>query len=159
MVPLTRQPVPVVCARYTSLRRAGASFGHCSPFNRLLTGAVRRCPHVTEVCRNSALHPRHDVLYMKNAEGNPLELTYHSPRSGHSSTVSVQIFNGCGFCKVCCIFIFIHDSTDGSLFHQSGRGQILHEDYRGITTQVGPAAVGPLALVSTGWCRLQIGQL
>lgn len=38
-----------------------------------------RCPHVTEVCRNRAAHPRGDVVYMKNAE--------------------VQTFNGCGFCK------------------------------------------------------------
>ncbi|GBE79746.1 hypothetical protein BKA93DRAFT_758522 [Sparassis latifolia] len=38
-----------------------------------------RCPHVREVCHNRALHPRHDVVYLKNAE--------------------VQTFNGCGFCK------------------------------------------------------------
>lgn len=28
-----------------------------------------RCPHVTDVCRNRQLHPRGDVVYMKNAEG------------------------------------------------------------------------------------------
>lgn len=38
-----------------------------------------RCPHIRETCRNRALHPRMDVLYLKNAE--------------------VDSFNGCGYCK------------------------------------------------------------
>jgi len=38
-----------------------------------------RCPHKHDVCKNSALHPRHDVVHMRNAE--------------------VQTFNGCGYCK------------------------------------------------------------
>ncbi|KAG6885204.1 hypothetical protein C0993_004886 [Termitomyces sp. T159_Od127] len=38
-----------------------------------------RCPHVRDVCRNRALHPRIDVSYLKNAE--------------------VDTFNGCGYCK------------------------------------------------------------
>ncbi|KAJ3862953.1 hypothetical protein EV359DRAFT_73887 [Lentinula novae-zelandiae] len=38
-----------------------------------------RCPHVREVCRNRALHPQLDVVYLKNAE--------------------VDWFNGCGYCK------------------------------------------------------------
>ncbi|TFK43641.1 hypothetical protein BDQ12DRAFT_675317 [Crucibulum laeve] len=38
-----------------------------------------RCPHVRDVCRNRTLHPRFDVLYLKNAE--------------------VDSFNGCGYCK------------------------------------------------------------
>ncbi|KAH9940593.1 hypothetical protein B0H21DRAFT_577554 [Amylocystis lapponica] len=38
-----------------------------------------RCPHIKEVCHNRANHPRHDVVYLKNAE--------------------VQTFTGCGFCK------------------------------------------------------------
>ncbi|KIY46618.1 hypothetical protein FISHEDRAFT_10987, partial [Fistulina hepatica ATCC 64428] len=38
-----------------------------------------RCPHVHEICRNRSLHPRFDVVYLRNAE--------------------VESFNGCGFCK------------------------------------------------------------
>ncbi|KAI5119898.1 hypothetical protein M0805_003702 [Coniferiporia weirii] len=38
-----------------------------------------RCPHKKETCRNRANHPRHDVVYITNAE--------------------VQTFNGCGYCK------------------------------------------------------------
>ncbi|KAF8165451.1 hypothetical protein B0H34DRAFT_689268 [Crassisporium funariophilum] len=40
---------------------------------------VNRCPHQRDICRNRALHPRMDVLFLKNAE--------------------VESFNGCGFCK------------------------------------------------------------
>ncbi|KAG6918915.1 hypothetical protein DXG01_010570 [Tephrocybe rancida] len=39
-----------------------------------------RCPHLRDVCRNRALHPRIDVSYLKNAE-------------------AVDSFNGCGYCK------------------------------------------------------------
>lgn len=28
-----------------------------------------RCPHIRDVCRNRSLHPRHDVVHLKNAEG------------------------------------------------------------------------------------------
>ncbi|KAI6047291.1 hypothetical protein EDC04DRAFT_2864390 [Pisolithus marmoratus] len=41
------------------------------------TGA--RCPHIKDICSNRALHPRHDVVHLKNAE--------------------VKSFNGCGYCK------------------------------------------------------------
>ncbi|KAI0082572.1 hypothetical protein K474DRAFT_1655376 [Panus rudis PR-1116 ss-1] len=41
--------------------------------------SASRCPHKKDVCRNRALHPRHDVVYLKNPE--------------------VQLFNGCGYCK------------------------------------------------------------
>ncbi|KAJ3534892.1 hypothetical protein NM688_g7061 [Phlebia brevispora] len=45
----------------------------------LIRVARPRCPHIKETCRNRALHPRYDVVYLKNAE--------------------VQTFNGCGYCK------------------------------------------------------------
>ncbi|KAF7776252.1 hypothetical protein Agabi119p4_4645 [Agaricus bisporus var. burnettii] len=38
-----------------------------------------RCPHKREICRNRAVHPRFDVMFLKNAE--------------------VDSFNGCGWCK------------------------------------------------------------
>lgn len=38
-----------------------------------------KCPHRREICRNRIVHPRFDVLYLKNAE--------------------VESFNGCGWCK------------------------------------------------------------
>ena len=38
--------------------------------------APSRCPHVRDVCRNRNLHPRHDVVHMKNAEGLCWETTY-----------------------------------------------------------------------------------
>ena len=45
------------------------------------------CPHkdAMGVCKNRTNHPRHDVLYFRNAE--------------------LSSFNGCGFCKVCHSFI------------------------------------------------------
>ncbi|KIK64865.1 hypothetical protein GYMLUDRAFT_258826, partial [Collybiopsis luxurians FD-317 M1] len=38
-----------------------------------------KCPHIREVCKNRTLHPRFDVLYLRNAE--------------------VQTFNSCGYCR------------------------------------------------------------
>jgi hypothetical protein len=31
---------------------------------------IDRCPHLRDICRNVAFHPRHDVVYLKNAEGS-----------------------------------------------------------------------------------------
>lgn len=49
------------------------------PMCKYYKPSTARCPHIKEVCRNHTLHPRHDVVYLKNAE--------------------VQTFSGCGFCK------------------------------------------------------------
>ncbi|TDL29715.1 hypothetical protein BD410DRAFT_679112, partial [Rickenella mellea] len=49
------------------------------PMCKVFRPKADRCPHRTETCRNSSLHPRHDVVHFKNAE--------------------VQSFNGCGYCK------------------------------------------------------------
>ncbi|TCD67670.1 hypothetical protein EIP91_012036 [Steccherinum ochraceum] len=46
---------------------------------RVFKPSAPRCPHIKEVCRNRLLHPRIDVVYLKNAE--------------------VQTFTGCGYCK------------------------------------------------------------
>ncbi|KAI0306978.1 hypothetical protein B0F90DRAFT_1622629 [Multifurca ochricompacta] len=49
------------------------------PMCKVFKPSSARCPHKHDVCKNSALHPRHDVVHMRNAE--------------------VQTFNGCGYCK------------------------------------------------------------
>ncbi|KAF8265111.1 hypothetical protein EI94DRAFT_1664013 [Lactarius quietus] len=49
------------------------------PMCKVFRPSGARCPHKHDVCKNSALHPRHDVVHMRNAE--------------------VQTFNGCGYCK------------------------------------------------------------
>ncbi|KAI9513196.1 hypothetical protein F5148DRAFT_280382 [Russula earlei] len=49
------------------------------PMCKVFKPSGARCPHKHDVCKNSALHPRHDVVHMRNAE--------------------VQTFNGCGYCK------------------------------------------------------------
>ncbi|KAH8988579.1 hypothetical protein EDB92DRAFT_1871326 [Lactarius akahatsu] len=49
------------------------------PMCKVFKPSGSRCPHKHDVCKNSALHPRHDVVHMRNAE--------------------VQTFNGCGYCK------------------------------------------------------------
>ncbi|KII95230.1 hypothetical protein PLICRDRAFT_74951, partial [Plicaturopsis crispa FD-325 SS-3] len=54
------------------------AIGVC-PMCKVFRPSGARCPHLKDVCRNRALHPRHDVVYLKNAE--------------------VQTFNGCGYCK------------------------------------------------------------
>ncbi|OCH90705.1 hypothetical protein OBBRIDRAFT_793023 [Obba rivulosa] len=64
-----------MCVIYGSLDQAT---GVC-PMCKVFKPSVSRCPHVREVCRNRGAHPRHDVVFMKNAE--------------------VQTFSGCGFCK------------------------------------------------------------
>lgn len=49
------------------------------PMCRVFKPTGGRCPHVRDVCTNRALHPRHDVVHLRNAE--------------------VKSFNGCGYCK------------------------------------------------------------
>ncbi|KZT12814.1 uncharacterized protein LAESUDRAFT_719119 [Laetiporus sulphureus 93-53] len=66
-----------MCYAYGSLEQATGVCPMCKVFKPI--GGATRCPHVKDVCRNRALHPRHDVVYLKNAE--------------------VSTFAGCGFCK------------------------------------------------------------
>ncbi|KAH7916341.1 hypothetical protein BJ138DRAFT_1140122 [Hygrophoropsis aurantiaca] len=49
------------------------------PMCKVFKPSGARCPHVRDVCYNRALHPRLDVVHLKNAE--------------------VKSFNGCGYCK------------------------------------------------------------
>ncbi|KAG1770012.1 hypothetical protein EDD22DRAFT_867298 [Suillus occidentalis] len=49
------------------------------PMCKVFKPSGNRCPHIRDVCYNRALHPRHDVVHLKNAE--------------------VKSFNGCGYCK------------------------------------------------------------
>ena len=59
---------PAPCARSSSLAPPGIL---PPPLHSALapTSRLSRCPHIKEVCRNSAAHPRHDVIYLKNPEG------------------------------------------------------------------------------------------
>ncbi|EIW82411.1 hypothetical protein CONPUDRAFT_136908 [Coniophora puteana RWD-64-598 SS2] len=52
---------------------------HVCPMCKVFKPSGARCPHVRDVCYNRALHPQHDIVYIKNAE--------------------VKAFNGCGYCK------------------------------------------------------------
>ncbi|KIJ70208.1 hypothetical protein HYDPIDRAFT_23339 [Hydnomerulius pinastri MD-312] len=49
------------------------------PMCKVFKPSGARCPHVRDVCYNRALHPRLDVVHLRNAE--------------------VKSFNGCGYCK------------------------------------------------------------
>ncbi|KAJ6478262.1 hypothetical protein C8R45DRAFT_360457 [Mycena sanguinolenta] len=63
-----------MCYAYESLDQPAVNVCHmCKVFPH------PRCPHIREICRNRAAHPKFDVLYLKNAE--------------------VDSFNGCGYCK------------------------------------------------------------
>ena len=66
--PSTRPRAPAPCARSSSLAPPGIL---PPPLHSALapTSRLSRCPHIKEVCRNSAAHPRHDVIYLKNPEG------------------------------------------------------------------------------------------
>ncbi|KAG0709514.1 hypothetical protein DFH29DRAFT_884503 [Suillus ampliporus] len=64
-----------MCYLYGSTDPTSAMCPMCKVFKP--SGA--RCPHIRDVCYNRALHPRHDVVHLKNAE--------------------VKSFNGCGYCK------------------------------------------------------------
>ncbi|KAK0206529.1 hypothetical protein DFS33DRAFT_1315241 [Desarmillaria ectypa] len=63
-----------MCYAYGSIDQAISTCPMCKVFPH-----PTRCPHVREVCRNRASHPRFDVYFLKNAE--------------------VDSFNGCGYCK------------------------------------------------------------
>ncbi|KAI0638300.1 hypothetical protein C8Q77DRAFT_1153964 [Trametes polyzona] len=64
-----------MCYAVGSIQQATSTCPMCKVFKP----SASRCPHIKETCSNHANHPRHDVLYLKNAE--------------------VQTFNGCGYCK------------------------------------------------------------
>ncbi|KAH7887851.1 hypothetical protein F5I97DRAFT_1863404 [Phlebopus sp. FC_14] len=64
-----------MCLPYSSSDPANTPCPMC----RVFKPSAARCPHVRDICYNRALHPRHDVLHLRNAE--------------------VKSFNGCGYCK------------------------------------------------------------
>ncbi|KAH9899758.1 hypothetical protein C8Q73DRAFT_754285 [Cubamyces lactineus] len=64
-----------MCYAVGSIQQATSTCPMCKVFKP----SASRCPHVMATCSNTANHPRHEVMYLKNAE--------------------VQTFNGCGFCK------------------------------------------------------------
>jgi hypothetical protein len=101
--PFRSPPVSVRCARSSSLAALGIlRLLSLSPFRRRLISPLHRCPHKHDVCKNSALHPRHDVVHMRNAEGNPAvsDNSFVSPFFDPLSYATVKTFNGCGYCKV-----------------------------------------------------------
>ncbi|OSD04360.1 hypothetical protein PYCCODRAFT_1433745 [Trametes coccinea BRFM310] len=64
-----------MCYAVGSIQQATGTCPMCKVFKP----SASRCPHQMATCANAANHPRHSVLYIKNAE--------------------VQTFNGCGYCK------------------------------------------------------------
>ncbi|KAH9850702.1 hypothetical protein C2E23DRAFT_734238 [Lenzites betulinus] len=64
-----------MCYAVGSIQQATSTCPMCKVFKP----SGSRCPHIKETCSNTANHPRHDVMYLKNAE--------------------VMTFNGCGYCK------------------------------------------------------------
>lgn len=77
---------------YLDTPKRPLTFGH--------SRMVIRCPHVRDVCRNRSNHPRLDVLYLKNAEGELSEIRHSSEFPLIPIFLSVDSFNGCGYCKV-----------------------------------------------------------
>jgi hypothetical protein len=65
--PLSMRPRSVQCARSFAQVMRGAS--SCVPQLAAAAEPAARCPHIKDVCRNRALHPRLDVVFLKNAEG------------------------------------------------------------------------------------------
>lgn len=95
-----------------------------------------RCPHKREVCRNRALHPKHDVVYLKNPEGEQplLRLSKHNGSLIMASTDAlVQLFSGCGYCKVCFKPFIFPDFVDNQLGTvgetQPCKGRILQQQW------------------------------
>ncbi|KAI0352827.1 hypothetical protein OH77DRAFT_1427945 [Trametes cingulata] len=64
-----------MCYAVGSIQQATSTCPMCKVFKP----SASRCPHIKETCSNTANHPRHEVMYLKNAE--------------------VATFNGCGYCK------------------------------------------------------------
>ncbi|KAI9000899.1 hypothetical protein BD414DRAFT_473053 [Trametes punicea] len=64
-----------MCYAVGSIMQATSTCPMCKVFKP----SASRCPHIMATCPNTANHPRHEVMYIKNAE--------------------VQTFNGCGYCK------------------------------------------------------------
>ena len=77
------RPVSSSCAISTVQSSRRLAFARCARSSgRAAPGMLRplrpppirsnspcRCPHIKETCRNTAVHPRHEVIYLKNAEG------------------------------------------------------------------------------------------
>lgn len=59
----------VQCVKSSSPAVPGSYLDHSECWEELAQKWPFRCPHVRDVCRNKNSHPRHDVVYLKNAEG------------------------------------------------------------------------------------------
>lgn len=101
-----------------------------------------RCPHVKDVCRNRAAHPRCDVVYLKNAEGmflaSSCTATAVLKRVAYSADLQrVWVLQGM---YACCTWPD-QAHVDNRMYH-SGRTRIRHRRTLVTRTPVGPAAVG-----------------
>jgi len=95
-----RSPPFAQCARFSSPPVQGI-LPSLSPVrfarHRAQPQLSPRCPHVKEVCRNKSAHPRIDVVYLKNAEGesNPLSTAERPPDYRISSNLQrVRLLQG-----------------------------------------------------------------
>ena len=150
MAPSTRRLGPAACARYSSPAIPGtAHLPH--PTSHFHFIVPRRCPHVKDVCRNRSLHPRHDVVFLRNAEGTllpshppPIRITNHiAPLKFNTSAVVVtaRYLNHLSLLQILSI---AHPRAP------SGHAQIHSPSRPDITIPAGQDAADPLLLTRTG---------
>jgi hypothetical protein len=108
--------------------------------------SVLRCPHQRDICRNRSSHPRMDVLYLKNAEGEYKVNGWTSLSwLGLIRSTTVDSFNGCGYCKVRKLKSSLLMSLTTAVI--SGLAPILHQSRLDTTILGGPdAADHPLRM-------------
>ena len=66
--------VTSVCPMCKVFKPSGARYSPrlsptCNPLDLAHPQPSPRCPHIKDVCRNRSVHPRIDIAYLKNAEG------------------------------------------------------------------------------------------
>lgn len=98
-----------------------------------------RCPHVRDVCTNRALHPRHDVVHLRNAEGPSSSLAtaldFPDDPAVYSQVIQ-RLWLLQGPRPLPCLFLLYSPP-----FLPSGPVPTLLQNSLATTTQVGLAAV------------------
>lgn len=154
--PCSRPPAHARCARSSDLAVPGMLLPpppSPSPYT-----SPSRCPHVKETCRNTAAHPRHEVMYLKNAEGQSIIIPTvplsagSDPASTDSTDLQwVRILQGSRslsyFCRSC--------RCSSTLL--SGRAPIRHRVQRDITILDGRGAAARPTPMSTSSSALLTG--
>lgn len=68
-----------------------------------------KCPHRREICRNRNVHPRFDVMFLKNAEGMSILTPTQQPRV-HAPTIQSTLSTAAAGAR--CVLNSLHSPPD-----------------------------------------------